>query len=161
MSDKILQFEISSLLDSGTGKREIYSFKAPIKFENAKSDIIGKVEIMKIDDGVNVKVTDCEIGMRFECKKCLKKFTGKIKIPFAERQFLLENPEKTEDPNDLYLINKKNLTIDLSEMMRQEIILHFPVVPVCSKSCEGLWKYYKQNEPEENKPLAILKDLIK
>jgi uncharacterized protein len=30
------------------------------------------------------------------------------------------------------------MTIDLNEMLRQEIILHFPPNPLCSSRCKGL-----------------------
>ncbi|MEK7085982.1 MAG: DUF177 domain-containing protein, partial [Patescibacteria group bacterium] len=62
--------------------------------------------------------------------------------------------------------------IDLGEFLRQEIILHFPLIPVCSKSCKGLCPTCGKDKNKEDcdcpkretegyKPLAVLKKLIK
>lgn len=169
-----LIFDISPLADAPIGTKEIYSFDVPIKFEHigAKSNLKGKVEFMRIQKGINAHLTNIELKAQFECSKCLKKFTEDIKIHSAERHFHFDPPKVVEDPEDLFLVNKKNLTIDLSQPLRQEIILHFPSVPVCSSNCKGICAQCgkdrnkgecncKDENPHEHKPLAILKDLIK
>jgi uncharacterized protein len=72
------------------------------------------------------------------------------------------------------LIDKNKLEIDLTEALRQEIILHFPVVQVCSTRCKGLCPYCGKDRNKEScdckdtqedgqmtKPLANLKSLLK
>ncbi|MCK9185925.1 DUF177 domain-containing protein [Candidatus Gracilibacteria bacterium] len=173
--DKLI-FKISHLLESPTGNSEIYSFDVPLdlEFVEKKGNVTGKIEIMRIDEGLNVVAKDVELNLKTNCAKCLKAFSQKIKITSAERQFELNPPEKAEDENDVYLINKKNLTIDVTEMLRQEIILHFPVISVCSSGCKGLCPYCGKNknlakctcsEPieadfEGNKPLKALKEFF-
>ena len=139
-NNKALKFNVGSLIESTTGVRDLYSFEGPVLFEgiDTKSIIKGKLEMMRIYEGVNVKVTNVEIKVGFRCCKCLKDYIQKIIIKMAERQFLLEEPFKIDDPAELFLIDRKALAIDLTESLRQEIILHFPPIPVCSKSCLGL-----------------------
>lgn len=173
MGSQALQFNVSSLLKQGTGTRELYSFVAPLKFDDVKiaSDIKGKVEIMKIDDGVNAKMEDVELKVPLRCEKCLKNFNQTVHVGRAERQYLFEAPRYATDPNDLFLINMKNETIDLKEPLRQEIILHFPLIPVCSKSCLGICPHCGKDrnkkqcdcktKKELNKPLSALKQLLK
>jgi len=170
-----LIFKINDLLDKPTGTSIKYSFKGPVKFEGIpeKSEIEGDATIMKIDEGVNLSVEKVNIEVEFQCEKCLDNYVKKIHIDQTERQFLLEKPKKVEDQEDLFLIDKKKLEIDATEMLRQEIILHFPVVSVCSKHCKGLCPVCGKNrnkekcdcriieETPENKPLKQLKDLIK
>jgi len=173
MTNSII-FDISPLMETATGTRELYSFDMPIDFENIKikSHITGKTEMMKIEDGFNAKVTDINVGVEVICKRCLKKFSQNIHIAATERQFLMHKPVNIEDENDLYMVNKKDLTIDLGEFLRQEIILHFPLDPVCSKSCKGLCPICGKDKNKEDcdcpkqeiegyKPLAVLKKLIK
>lgn len=174
MSTQLI-FNISQLIDQSTGTRETYSFEIPLAFEGftTKSDTSGKADIMRMDEGFNAKLDEVEVDIQFECERCLKKFTKNIAITMAERQFLFKSPEKIDDPNDLYLVNNKDSTIDLSELLRQEIILHFPLIPVCSKSCKGICPICGKNRNKEsckcepleieevNKPLAALKDLFK
>jgi len=173
---KTLTLKVASLVDQTIGTNETYSFEGPAKLEGveANSDIKGRVEIMRIDEGVNVVVKDTEISVKLNCEKCLKPITPKIKLDNFEKQFLLQKPNEIDDPNDTYLVETKNMTIDLTEALRQEIILHFPVVRVCSIHCKGICpkcgldlnkktcdcKVEKDVEPD-NKPLAALKSLLK
>jgi len=172
--NQTLIFKISQILNQNLGASEVYSFEGPVDFEdiNVSSDLSGKVEMMKTDKGISATISECEIETDLKCEKCLEDFKFKVYIESSEREFLLKEPELVEDPNDLFLIKKKKLEIDLSNMIRQEIILHFPTIKVCSKSCKGICckcgtdnnkkacDCTKEERPGKNKPLAILKDLI-
>lgn len=172
---KPLSFDISHLLKKGTGASEVYSFIETVEFEDidAQSDISGKVEIMRLEDCLNVVIRDVEIDVVIVCGKCLASYFEKIRIPLAERQFFFERPKIIEDLSDLFIVDKKRLTIDITEMLRQEILLHFPIINVCSQSCKGICPHCGKNRnkvlcecideeiPVENKPLSVLKKLIK
>lgn len=160
-----LIFNVSELLTQPTGTTQNFSFSGPVVLENiiVGSDISGNLELMRIENGVNAKALKIKLQVEYNCVNCLKKFLRELNFDFAERQFYLE-PPKNDDPFDTYLINKKSHTIDLGEMLRQEIILHFLDIPVCSKSCKIGWKDRDLSEDylrQTHKPLAILKDLIK
>lgn len=142
MKSSPLTFKVSKLWNSAEGTTEKIAFDAEVKFDpseiNAVSSLTGDLMLVKLKNEISAIVTDAEITVSFLCSKCLKKFNRDILIPGAEREFLAKKPHKDDDENDLYLIDMKNLTIDLAEMMRQEIILHFPFIQVCSESCKGL-----------------------
>jgi len=170
--NKILVFDVLQLMDKTTGTRTSYTFQGDTKFEeiNTKGKMTGKVELMRLDDGINVKAEDVKVNVGFKCGKCLEDYVYEINIKHAEREFYLNRPEKIEDPFDLFLINKKNFTVDIEEMLRQEIILHFPSNLVCSTRCEGLCPVCginknkkkckcKIKDTEKNKPLSVLKKL--
>lgn len=162
--NQILVFELKSIENKTTGTRELFSFKGMVQFDDlvTKSAISGKTEIMKLDEGFNVKVEDLSIKIELFCSRCTKKFAAEVKVPRCERIFLNDKPEKIEDIHDLFLIDKKNLKLDITEMLRQEIVLHLPLNPLCSKSCKGNYgKYTVKNSVLENKPLAALKKLLK
>jgi len=173
--DKLI-FKISDILQSPMGNSEVYSFDVPLdlEFVDKKGNVTGKIEIMRIEDALNVVAKDLELNLKSQCGKCLKPITQKIKVASAERQFEINKPENIEDENDVYLIDMKNYTIDVTEMLRQEIILHFPVISVCSSGCKGLCSYCGKNKNlakctcsapveedfKENKPLAALKEFF-
>jgi uncharacterized protein len=172
--NKFLVFDVSKLIDQSTGTRDEYSFEGPVKFAEMtlKAPIQGKVEIMRIDEGVNVRVTNLETKAQFTCDRCLESYTQPILVKSAERIFYEKTPSKIEDINDLYLMDKKHWKIDISEMLRQEIMLHFPANLVCSSGCKGLCSICgkdknkgkckcKKVEIGEYKPLAKLKELLK
>lgn len=176
MTDDILIFDISHLESKPVGETQRYSFEGEEDFEGIDLDgpIQGKVEIMRIDEGFNVKVEDFFSKMTFKCAKCLKKFQQEIEIPFMERLFFIEEPPKGEDPALIHFVDKKKLTVNITEMLRQEIILHFPLTLVCSTRCLGLCPICgkdrnkvkckcKPDVTAENKqkPFAGLKNLLK
>lgn len=169
-----LIFQVGHLLESTTGTQETYPFEGPVEFEGieGKSPIRGKVQIMRLDDGVNAHTSNVEISVAFTCQKCLKNFQQKVRVASAERQFLLKPPRQKDDINDIFLIDVKRQKIDLTEMLRQEILLHFPLIPVCSESCRGICPHCGKDlnkatchcteaGEKDNKPLAALKSLIK
>ncbi|MBI4235037.1 DUF177 domain-containing protein [Candidatus Peregrinibacteria bacterium] len=172
-----LKFKISELIEKPIGTSQVYSFDLPVRFIDfdVKKKLKGKVEIMRIEDGFNACVTDLKLTVEFACVKCLRKFSKNIEIPHAERQFYFTREKALNfDPFDIYVVDQKHMEIDLSEMFRQEIILHFPVDQVCSSSCKGLCvacginknlkkckcKILKETSLD-NKPLKALKELLK
>ncbi len=173
MSNKDLKFKVAQLLDQGIGKREFYSVDTPVNLKDitVDSNLTFNLELMNIKESINVKITNIHVSILLQCEKCLKVFKLNIKIPFIERQFLTEIPDKIEDPEDLFLIDKKHWEIDLNNLIRQEIILHFPLISVCSNSCKGICancgadRNKKKCNCKEyktvNNPLSKLKDLIK
>lgn len=174
MSQNPLTFDVSALDKAPTGNSLQYSFDAPINMEGikAKSQLKGRVELMRIEEGINAAFTDLQLTVELQCDRCLKPYDYKISVPQAERQLLFELPEKIEDPEDTFLVDKKHLKVDLENPIRQELILHFPVISVCYTGCKGVCPQCgkdrnqeicacKEENPLENKPLAALKDLIK
>lgn len=156
------------------GSREYYRFESQPEFEevNLKSSITGRVEVMRIERGLNVKLEKTRLKVELTCYKCLKPYNYDVLIPFGERQFYFFPEDLEADPFENFLIDKKNQTIDVSDMLRQEIILHFPIIQVCSTGCKGTCAHCGKNRnietcdckdesAQEEKPLSKLKDLIK
>ena len=171
-----LKFNVGELLRQTGGTRETFRIDVPLskkqKDFKIASNLKGTVILVKLDRKISAQLSDATIDVIFACSKCLDEIEEEVYVPFAEREFLLDPPKKIEDLADVFLIDKKNLTIDLTEMVRQELILHFPLIPLCSKSCKGLCSSCGKNlnkakckckKPEERaeKPLAGLKKLIK
>ncbi len=171
-----LVFDVSGLLDKGTGRSEKFSVDGKIRLEDIefKGNFVGNIEIMRIEDGFNVRIFDAKLKIKQKCEKCLASYTQEIQIDSVERQFYIDQPEHFDDPNDTFLIDKKHLTLDVSEMLRQEIILHFPSNLVCSSHCKGICPVCGKNRNKEKcdckpinedvntvKSLSKLKDLIK
>lgn len=168
------RFDVSSLFEAGTGTRVLYSFDGPATFDDiiTKSPIKGRVEIMRLEEGLNVRVYEFSVDVELKCTKCLKPLAHHIEISHIERQFLFDLPIKPADPNDLFLVDKKRQEVEIHELLRQEIILHFSSIPVCSVRCKGLCQVCGQNRNEKecdceiedfskHKPFAALKDLLK
>ncbi|PKL36715.1 hypothetical protein CVV38_02315 [Candidatus Peregrinibacteria bacterium HGW-Peregrinibacteria-1] len=168
-----LKFDIGELLDRLLGTSISYSFSEPSLYEDfdTQTTLDGKLDIMRIEKSLNVIIRDFETTIVFpSCSRCLQEFTLPIKIEHAERQFYIKEPQDLDDPNDFYLVDLKHQQIDISEMLRQEIILHFPTFLVCSNSCKGICDQCGNDRNQKdcdcqqievtNNPFSQLKELI-
>lgn len=169
--ENIFVFDVTHFEHAENAHRETYSFEGAAEFKDFKtcSNFVGRIEIMKLDDCLNVYINEGKVKIRFICEKCLKPIEKTIDFSKTERQFYIKPPRIVEDLNDLYLVDTERWEIDISEMVRQEIILHFPLNLVCSTHCKGLCpvcgkdlnkvkcscKIIDQSE----KPLSILKEI--
>jgi len=139
-----LIYKIAKLWGKPEGSTEKYDIDEKIQFPEDKDldftgNFRGDLMFIRLKDEISALLSNAEVDVHFTCTHCLKKFTQPIEIKTAEREFFLDEPEfDSQDLDDLFYIDRKPMTVDLNEMVRQEIILHFPLIPVCSKSCKGL-----------------------
>ncbi len=170
-----LTFNIARLWGSGEGTNEKLDLDVKVEFSgeglDLKTGLTGELMFIKLKDNISVIVKNLVVKAKFSCAKCLKEYNEKVVIPEAERQFFGES-QKEDAFNDYYLIDSKAMTIDLNDMVRQEIILHFPLIPVCSKRCKGLCQYCGKDKnkalckckgeeiAETHKPFKNLKKLL-
>ena len=171
----ILRFKIGELLDKPLGTSINYTLEGEIELDELvfKSDLYAKVELMKIEKAINVAVSDLEIKAQIPCDKCLKEFDFDVNIDFIERQFYFKAP-KNEDTRNIYVADMKRTEVDISEMLRQEINLHFPPVAVCFSHCKGMCPQCGVNKNDQEcscvietekglkqNPFAQLRNLLK
>lgn len=176
MSKKGYIFDIGGLVREEQGTKYKFEFDEEniLDFEEnvkPKSRITADVTLMRVQEGIHVHVENMHLSLEFECTKCATGFVQEITIPSAERVYFFEKDKEDSDMFDIFYVNKKASTIDIADFLRQEIILHFPTIPVCSNSCKGLCPSCGANLNEttcscnkhatEEKPLAALKNLYK
>ncbi len=148
--DNQLIFTIAGLYKQDEGSCEEFHLNVdqefdPKDFELATS-IDTDVTFMKTEKSIFVILENFKTELKTTCSRCLKKIKVPIDIASTERNFYFQKPtpaktdttDDTEDERDLYLSNLKQMEIDLSELFRQEILLHFPSFAVCSPSCKGI-----------------------
>lgn len=83
-----------------------------------------------------------EAIVKLECARCLQEFDACIdnKTDFiicSERQFSART-EKTIDDEDYVFFQRADLQTDLTNIVRQTIILAVGMKPLCSEDCRGL-----------------------
>ena len=136
-----LVFNISEIASKPQGTTEEFFLDEPVKFDDPDihpvGNIKGKVTIMTINREFNVQIRDIDLDVELECSKCLGTFTQQVHIPFAEKQYAIDQPTQ-EYREEIGYVDTKHQTIDTTELFRQEIILHFPFIPVCSTRCNGI-----------------------
>lgn len=138
----IFTIKIGKLWSSPEGTTEKGTVKAVPNFTvdgiNFNSPLAANFLLIKLKNEISVILSDIEITVEAQCQRCLSFYQQPMTIPTAERQFFAEKPERPQDFDELFFIDFHHMAVDLSEMLRQEIILHFPMIPVCLESCKGL-----------------------
>ena len=136
-----LILSIADLANRSQGASEQYAVDVQLTIDdpeiNPESNLKGTVQIMKTDREFNVQLRNMEIDLKMRCARCLETYTQKVQIPLAEKQYAIDKPER-EFREEISYVDTKNQTIDIKEFLREEIILHFPLVPVCSTRCPGI-----------------------
>ncbi len=158
-----MKISIKDFQNQGTGYNESYRIDEKPKFKDFKlsKPIKMHVQLMRIDDGINVSIENLETEVELTCDKCLQKYPHKVKIPEAERIYYFRKPhhyDKEADQADIFMVDIKHQEVDLTELLRQEILLHFPTSQVCSSGCEGICPEKAGNC--EYKPFKDLKKLL-
>ena len=169
----IFELSIKTFLNKHPGYSKEFELSGNKHFDEFElsSEVTLRAKLLKLEEGINVAIENLETTAPQPCRKCLKHFTEKIKVPCAERIYWFHQP-KEADLDDIFLVNLKTQKIDLTELLRQEILLHLPTYQVCSKSCKGLCHTCGKNlneekcrckpeEPPTYKPLQDLKNILK
>ena len=171
-----LTYKIARLWWAPEGTVEKYSVDEKIEYPNDStlnfsSNFVAKLQFVKLKNEIIALIDNAKIATHFTCQHCLEDFIFDLKIPHAEGEFFYDNVPFSENEADINFIDKRKMTISLDELVRQEIILHFPLIPVCSRSCKGLCarcgknknrqscKCKEDGEPKTSKPLRNLKKI--
>jgi uncharacterized protein len=105
-----------------------------------------KIRLHLVNTGTSVLVKgNAETEAELECSRCLKTFKRPLSVKIEE-EFLRYRPEyksgggiELKEEDFVYPIEKDN-TIDLTEVIRQDLLLAIPIKILCSPDCKGIEK---------------------
>lgn len=126
----MMKIQVNRIPEEGLREHATYD---PSRLDMERQDIrlADPIEVdavvNKTDDELLVEV-DIECSMRMECARCLEQFETVL------RTDALFNYEVK--PSDI---------VDITDDVRQEIILGYPMIPVCRPDCRGLCRVCGQN----------------
>ncbi len=130
----MINFNVASLMHRASGVRERHACDAVVESFKIHCD----VQFLTLPHEINVQIKNLHTVAECRCSRCLKPFSCDIDVPMAERQFIVDLSEREIEPGEDVFYVTPSHEIILDEMIHQEILLHFPPVPVCSESCKGL-----------------------
>jgi len=131
---------VSQLLKEPVGSSQSHDISGTIA-EEVEGFVEGKAKVIRISRGVLVQ---CKLtaDVKLICSRCLDTFLCPISFT-AEEEFLpisdvsgdlgLSSLEQSEE----FTINNKNI-LDLSELIRQYMLLNLPMKPLCRPDCPGI-----------------------
>jgi uncharacterized protein len=168
-------FNVSQLLKSAVGGTRSYDFDSdePIDLDGSvASDVRGHVKFTLTNFGILAAV-QVEAAIELTCARCLEPFTFNADAQFdAEYQPSIDIetglPAKSSLSDTAFSITQ-NHQIDLTEALRQHLLLTVEMVPVCRPDCQGFCPTCGANlnegpcdcpPAEEASPFAVLQGLL-
>lgn len=143
-----LQFNVAGLLKGPVGGVRVYELRAPVSEVDRLDesfDVIGPFEgvarLLRTTETILTRLRGVT-RVRLECGRCLEPFAAEIEIE-AEEQFrpsldIITGRPIRDTGDDAALIIDEHHILDLSELVRQAILLALPLTPLCREDCAGL-----------------------
>jgi uncharacterized protein len=141
-----MKYNVAQLLKEQSGGRRQYSLHEDIS--SLDPDIVpltaldGNIQLIRTADGVLVRGT-LTTSLELVCSRCLEPFSMPVRFVLEEEfRPTLDivtgaNLPVLEDAEEATQIDLHHL-LDLTEVVRQDILLALPPYPVCRTGCGGL-----------------------
>jgi uncharacterized protein len=172
-----MQFNVAQLLKEHSGQIRQYTLHEDINQLDPDltpiSTLDGNVQMIRTGDGIFV-IGKLHCSLEMNCSRCLEPFALPLQLNLEEEfRPLIDivtgaRLPQTQDDEPATLIDEHHI-LDLSEVVRQDILLAIPVSPVCRSKCAGLCLTCGKNlndgpcdcKPDKIDPrLAALKQLL-
>ncbi len=171
---KTLEFIVREISDNQSARHEVWVPPAEIDLELEEAQFVGEIhghlQLSRRAEDVYVKGS-FSTSVEVECRCCVESFTtsilGDIEVQFCPADATTPSAPWQADTGERYYLGD---TIDLSEEVRQSLILEIPNWPLCSETCKGLCPQCGENlnvtdcgcqiAEEASSPFAALADLL-
>lgn len=171
-------FNVAQLMKSPFGSGA--ALEADIHEEQVRLDndlkVIGPIDgyarMRRVNQGLLIDGW-VDLTAELECARCLKHFEQPMHVTFEERFYptvdvVTGTPLPPIDEDDVFPIDEHH-QVDLTEAIRQAVLLAIPMVPLCKEDCAGLCSQCGHDlnlgpcncqEPEADTRLSVLKQLL-
>lgn len=167
-----LVLKISSLLLDPVGSTrsvQVELTRFPLDADLVAQDVTASIRLTRLNSSVLAQGTAAGV-VELECVRCLNRFEQPFTAKFAEqyRQTgdALEGRGSTQDDFDdevdtelAFEINDAH-ELDMTELLRQWIVLSLPMTPVCGPDCPGPQQIDNGDDDAVDDRFAALKDLL-
>lgn len=131
-----MKFKLARLLEEPVGSKMTFDIDEPQQklAEDLHIDFVrGTVEFTRTDRGIFAE-GQLHSQIQLECARCLETFSQPLDL-HLESQFSLPPIKPQGEP--IFPIGGKG-TIDLTQALREQILLEIPMRPLCKPDCLGL-----------------------
>lgn len=138
---KVVQINVSQQLKSPIGTKRNYQVSEMVDIDGNNRLVQGEVELTRTERSLLVQGvlrTEAELA----CSRCLSVFSCPLTLDIEEEYFPTTDVVSgtalplPDDP-DSFTIDKHNI-LDLTEAIRQYMLLAIPMKPLCYEDCAGL-----------------------
>lgn len=136
-----MQINVSQQLKAPIGSKRNYEVNEIIDIGGGNSLLQGEVELIRIDRSLLAKGT-LRTEIELTCSRCLSLFNYPLTLNIEEEYFPITNvftgaSLPLPDEPGCFTIDENNI-LDLTEAIRQYVLLTTPMKPLCSEDCAGL-----------------------
>lgn len=171
-----LHFNVSQLLKSGVGDRRTYPISSdePIELGDGAtaSHVRGEVKFTLTNYEV-LAVGSASAMLHQTCARCIEPFDSTSSITIEEEfqptiDIVTGLPNRELISDTAFSVSQNHL-VDLTEAIRQNLVVTMDIIPVCRSDCQGLCPSCGINRNlescrcpsvEETGPFAALQDLL-
>ena len=171
---KTLEFLVREISDNQLARHEVWVPPAEIDLGMEEAQLVGEIhghlQLSRRVEDVYVK-GNFSASVEVECRCCIEPFatsvSGDIEVQFYPADVATAPDPWQADTGERYYLGD---TIDLSDEVRQSLILEIPNWPLCSERCQGLCPQCGENlnvtdcdchiSEESSSPFASLADLL-
>ncbi|HZT97030.1 MAG TPA: DUF177 domain-containing protein [Chloroflexota bacterium] len=169
-----LEFNVSQLLRAqvGTTTHHRVDVDTPMELDGIRTwGMHGRVNLIRTNFGI-LAHADLEARAGLECDRCLEPFEAPVVARFDEEYLPIIDistgrPVQSERTDETFFISP-NHVVDLTEAVRQNLLLAIPMHSVCSEDCRGLCSVCGTNRNlnscdcvlEEEHPFAVIAGLL-
>lgn len=139
-----MQFNVSQLLKSDVGGTRLYelSDERALDLEGAlATDLAGTVKFTLTNFGI-LAAGEAHATVHLTCARCLEEFAAPMGVTFEEEYRpvidIATGLPADLPPSDTAFQISANHTVDLTEAIRQQLLLGMEIIPVCRTDCKGL-----------------------
>lgn len=133
--NNITDFPAHLVLEGKSGDLRLeYNGLAEVQSLRVELDII-------LSDNIYYCQGQIECDAKLDCSRCLEPYQVSIngKIDFSLQELSEKHPvDKDEVPENEILLTPGTKEIDISQPIREALILEIPLKPICADSCLGL-----------------------
>lgn len=171
---KTLEFIVREISDNQLARHEVWVPPAEIDLEIEEAQFVGEIhghiQLSRRVEDVYAKGS-FSASVEVECRCCVEPFatsiSGDIEVQFYPADAATAPNPWQADTGERYYLGD---TVDLSDEVRQSLILEIPNWPLCSEECKGLCPQCGENlnvtdcdchiSEETSSPFAALADLL-
>jgi len=140
-----VQYNVSQLLKAPIGTTQTKTVLEHLSDLDESPALAGPIEgevtLLRTDAGILVR-GDVGTEVRLACSRCLAP-TGRYLVAslaeeFCSKDEATQRRQEGDDPRDPVLLIDEHHILDISDLVRQQLLLAVPDRPLCQADCAGL-----------------------
>ena len=132
-----MKIDVRNLLKKEVGAQENEKFSFPLELEEIEllEPIEGEYQLIRLEKNIFGHFY-IRSAVKLPCARCLENFNFIVETDF--------DLEFSQHPGEEFL-PIKNFQIDLTQSLREEVLLSLPIKVLCKEACKGLCPNCGQN----------------